>query len=153
MKQIVRDDAVMEKYKKVVDLHVNKYIKATMQHPYGFEHTLRVANEGKTSSQYLVGLLHDIVEDELATWDDVFDTGLSEYELESLVLLTRTAPYDYKSYIKKIADSRNQLAIIVKINDLRDHLRIDRIGTYSESHIKRYTESLYVLLAALRSQL
>lgn len=151
MKQIVRDETLQDTHARVVDLVVNKYIKAHMQIPYGFEHVHRVADQGTTSSQYFVGLLHDIVEDDLASWEEVGETNITAYEMEALRLLCRRkGDQTYRQYIQELADSGNTLAIIVKIHDLRDHLRVDAVSTYAESHIKRYTDALFVLLAALR---
>jgi hypothetical protein len=152
MKQIVRDENIRKVYSNVVGLHTDKYIKAHMQLPYGFEHSHRVADQAQTSSQYFVGLLHDIVEDNIATEEDVKDTGITAYEWQAIDLLTRKGDKTYKQYVQSIADSGNVLAVIVKIHDLRDHLRVDAISTYSTSHIKRYTDALYVLLEALRNQ-
>ena len=153
MKQLVRDESLQQVYQNVTNLVVDKYIKAHMQIPYGFEHVHRVADQAQTSGQYFVGLLHDIVEDDLATWDEVHKTDITRYEYDALKLLCRKKEgQTYREYINELANSGNTLAIIVKIHDLRDHLRVDAVNTYSESHIKRYTDALFVLLAALRKE-
>jgi (p)ppGpp synthase/HD superfamily hydrolase len=83
-----------------------------------------------------VGVLHDVVEDTDVTLGQIkvrFGTRI----WFALWLLTKPSDITYKEYIRAI---RNQdLATRVKLADLRDNMRPDRIATkHIESLQKRY---------------
>lgn len=153
-KEIMRDEELLQ-----VNEDVNKLVNRIyanprdVKRPYGLEHVRRVSDYARTSSQYFVALLHDAVEDGLCDWSDIAELNLNLREMEALELLTRNKEgQTYAEYIENIANSGNLVAIIVKINDIRDHLRPEDIDNLTPSHIKRYTKAHEQLLMALRKE-
>jgi (p)ppGpp synthase/HD superfamily hydrolase len=67
--------------------------------------------------------LHDVIEDSPVTEQDLRNAGISEETLEAVFWLSRDEKQTYAEYIQLIKQSGNDLAIAVKIADLRDHLR------------------------------
>jgi hypothetical protein len=110
------------------------------------DHPWRVAEMTNTFEERVVALLHDEVEDGLATWEQIEDLldvphGSRDDEmLEALRLLTRNPKYQsYQQYVDAISESGNQLAINVKIYDIMDHLdpvRRDTLGKKAPRYIK-----------------
>jgi len=85
--------------------------------------------------------LHDVLEDSCWTEFDLRAAGISARTVSAVVWLTRTPPYDYATYIDRLIESGDALAIAVKIADLSDHLRPDcpsRLRT-------RYEKAMVVL--------
>ena len=98
-----------------------------------FQHCLRVAafasqnvcldNEEKEIA-YIFALCHDLLEDtDAKPVDIVHITGLPlGLVLEVLKALTKDKSEDYNSYIKRLKQTNNKFAYIVKIADMKDHL-------------------------------
>ena len=73
-----------------------------------------------------VAYLHDVLED--SSQFTVADISRLFADcpqvVEAVLLLTRHDPYEpYADYIQRIVRSGNELAVVVKIADIRDHLR------------------------------
>lgn len=92
--------------------------------PY-IEHCRKVANMAKNIAEknfpdksnacYLVGLLHDVIED--CEHGEEFVSQFSEDIFYSVKLLTRTKDLSYNKYFKTILKSDDIIAIIVKYCD------------------------------------
>ena len=95
-------------------------------------HPLRVGMAGKNKSEMIVGFLHDTVEDGRLTKDDFEIAGLTGEQIGAIFLLTHRKG-SYEDYVKRIIDSKNELAIAVKLNDLRDNLKRGREGGFTET--------------------
>jgi (p)ppGpp synthase/HD superfamily hydrolase len=80
--------------------------------------TLVEGNEAKA-----VAWLHDVIEDSVLLDLDLYRASISARVVKAVVLLTITAPDSYADYIEHIKDSGDELAIAVKLADLKDHLR------------------------------
>ena len=95
-------------------------------------HPLRVGMAGKNRSEMIVGFLHDTVENGGLTKDDFEIAGLTGEQIGAIFLLTHRKG-SYEDYVKRIIDSKNELAIAVKLNDLRDNLKRGREGGFTET--------------------
>ena len=86
-------------------------------------------NLGKdaTESERMAALLHDVVEDCDVSLDDLRAQGFPEDVVVAVDLLTKNeeGQDDYRKAIERVAP--NPIARRVKIADLTDNLRLDRI--------------------------
>jgi (p)ppGpp synthase/HD superfamily hydrolase len=126
-----------------VDSHAGHKDKAGA--PY-ILHPLRVMMAMETHEQMIVAVLHDVVEDTNTTMDDLRQAGFPETVLEAVGLLTHKETDSYESYVRKIKP--NPLAKLVKLADLRDNYRIDRLPNPCEEDIirlKKYRNAYRIL--------
>lgn len=92
-----------------------------------------------------IALAHDLLEDTKCTYEQLKD--ISCFMAESVMLLTHFKECDsYYDYVKKIVDSKNILAIIVKTADLKDHLM--RKQTLTPKLVAKYDQVIPLLLKA-----
>ena len=97
------------------------------------QHALRVANyaveigsidvrcENKSDELFVVGLLHDLVEDTEYTKEQLFeDFG---YPIgDAVMIVTKGEDEEYQDYIQRVLNSKNLIAFIVKKADMKDHM-------------------------------
>lgn len=105
-------------------------------------HVMRVSAAGETDDEKIVGVLHDLVEDTMWTFEMLSDEGFSEDIIEALKCLTKCSedePYD--KFIGRV--SRNPLAIRVKLNDLLDNMDITRLDNITLKDAKRLNKYLH----------
>lgn len=81
-------------------------------------HPLTVGLMGHTDEEKITGFLHDVVEDTAWTFEELLDEGIPQSIVDALRLLTREEGCDYYSYVQRIIDSGNPIALQVKLNDL-----------------------------------
>jgi len=93
-------------------------------------HPLTVALKGNNEREIVAGLLHDVVEDTDWTFDDLLQAGISPEVVDALRLLTHIKDEPYLDYVRRIAASRNRIAINVKSNDLDHNLARGRKGDH-----------------------
>ena len=93
-------------------------------------HPLTVGLAGKTPEEQCAGFLHDVVEDTDYTFDDLLRLGVDSDIVDALRLLTHDKADAYPDYVRRIAESGNQLAIAVKLNDLHHNLERGRRNGY-----------------------
>lgn len=89
-------------------------------------HPLTIGLAGKTPEEQCAGFLHDVVEDTEYTFDDLLSMGVTEEIVDALRLLTHDESEPYPDYVRRIAESGNQIAIAVKLNDLHHNLERGR---------------------------
>lgn len=118
---------IKEKFKDKVDKAGKPYI----------EHLYRVAIPFLVEPKlYYIALLHDIFEDtdviekELLSFEEIDDDSI-----KILKLLTREKDESYMQYIKKIAT--DEIAIKIKMSDLRDNMDITRLDKIKDEDIAR----------------
>ena len=118
---------IKEKFKDKVDKAGKPYI----------EHLYRVAIPFLVEPKlYYIALLHDIFEDtdvtekELLSFEDIDDDSI-----KILKLLTREKDESYMQYIKKIAT--DEIAIKIKMSDLKDNMDISRLDKIKDEDIAR----------------
>ena len=91
--------------------------------PY-IRHVERVVALVATDEERLAAWLHDVVEDNPAwTLERLAERGVPVPTIAAVNLLTRRPDQTYAHYIDNLALSENDVAIAVKIADLKDHLR------------------------------
>ena len=100
--------------------------------PY-LTHPLRVmaAVQSLGEDAAIVAVLHDVVEDSAVTFDDLRAEGFDEALLESLRCLTHSKTEPYADYVVRC--KADPLARLVKIADLTDNARLDRMLLRAES--------------------
>ena len=85
-------------------------------------HVLAVGLMGETEQEKKAGFLHDVVEDTDLTLEALRSQGVEEDVLTAVDLLTHRDGVSYEDYVRNIVASGNEIAIHVKLNDLRQNL-------------------------------
>lgn len=75
-------------------------------------HPIAVALRGRNREEQVAGLLHDVVEDSDITFDDLLQRGVDEKIVDVLRLLTHVKDTAYEDYVKRIANSGNDVVLI-----------------------------------------
>lgn len=83
-------------------------------------HPIHVGEMGNSTEEICVGFLHDTIEDTDMTYDKLLSLGVRKDIADSVCVLTHKKGVPYFDYIQSIIDSKDMVAIQVKINDL-DH--------------------------------
>ena len=91
-------------------------------------HPIHVGEMGKTTNEICVGFLHDTIEDTSITYEKLISLGVSKEIADSVRILTHKDGVPYFDYVQSIIDSKDMVAIQVKINDL----------THNQSRAKKY---------------
>ena len=103
-------------------------------------HPWLVAEWQNDEVRTIVALLHDVVEDTDMTFEDIKKEGFSDEVIEALKLLTHDSKDDYDEYLKNIAN--NDIAIDVKLADLKHNSTISRLDNVEKKDIDRYNKYL-----------
>ena len=122
--------------------------------PYIF-HPYHLAEQMRDEASVCVALLHDVIEDTDFTYDDLRELGISESVIGSIKLLTHNKSTAYTDYIQSIKDSGDEIAIKVKLADLRHNSDITRLELIEEKAIEssnRYKDAIRQLNSALSTQ-
>lgn len=87
-------------------------------------HVERVASMFDETDLQAVAWLHDVIED-APDWslNRLRQYDIPEHIICAVDLLTKMEGEQYAKYIGRIKASANRLAVLVKLGDLRDHLR------------------------------
>ena len=127
----------------------SKYDDKTFQHCemvafYAVTHPC--AKQEDKDILFKIAMCHDLLEDTNATIAEICSvTGLkTRFVEETLGLLTRERDEDYDTYIKRLRGSSNPYVYIVKISDMKDHLR--RKDTLTDRLKEKYWAALPELL-------
>ena len=94
----------------------------------------------------IVALLHDLVEDTDAASFEVLAQRFGTDVSEAVELLTHTKGLSYALYIERIAQSRNRVAITVKLADLADNssqFRLQRLPASKQEYFKKRAAEKY----------
>lgn len=145
---------------KIIDVHdlIVKYFSGKTDkggHSYS-DHLYAVADKAKVIASiygydrnslevnkvYLIGLLHDILEDTECTEQELIDAGCTKEIIDIIKVVTRK-PEDkfYFDFIKRV--SQNELATIVKLADLEHNMDITRLSKFGEYEMKRLKKYWY----------
>ena len=109
-------------------------------------HALAVGMAGETKNEKIVGFLHDVVEDSPTTLEDLTVYGYSDEVVEAVGLLTHDKKaISYDDDIAKIGFSGNDLAIKVKIRDLKHNIERGKAGGH-RTLVKKHEDALAALL-------
>lgn len=115
-----------------VNAHMGQKDKAG--EPY-ILHPMRVMATMQTVAERMAAILHDVVEDANVTIEGLRRLGYPEEVLDALACLTREDGETYDDFIKRAAT--NPMARKVKIADLEDNMRVDRLEVLNGRDIKR----------------
>jgi (p)ppGpp synthase/HD superfamily hydrolase len=124
MKPATFDDAlalVAEKFYGVLDKGGQPYIL----------HCLRVMLPQTDDTDRQVALLHDVVEDTDVTLEYLLQQGFSEQVVSAVDALTHRDGESYAQYVIRL--SQSEVATRVKLADLQDNYRLDRVA-YRTDH-------------------
>ena len=111
-------------------------------------HNFRVMNGLKTKDRELqtIAILHDCVEDNVCTVDDLIRMKFSQRVIFAVIVLTHDPKHSYEEYIKEIATCED--ARLVKLEDLKDNMDFTRLKEITDKdleRLKKYTEaSIYL---------
>lgn len=111
---------------RAIEIAVAAHSKQTDKQgqPY-ITHPLRLMNAVETDAAKIVAVLHDVVEDTDVTFETLITAGFGDDVLGALKLLTHDKSVPYAEYV--IAIKPNATARAVKLADLRDNTRLDRM--------------------------
>ena len=111
-------------------------------------HLYNVMSSGLSDKEKIVGLLHDLIEDNPPlTVDYLKGLEFQEDIVAAIGSLTRLDGENYNDYIERV--SNNPLARKVKINDLKDNLDVTRFKSLDESNLSllnRYLKAYHYLI-------
>lgn len=111
-------------------------------------HPLRVMMRLETTDDRIVGVLHDVVEDN-ATWPlaALRAEGFSDAIIQAVDAVTRREDEDYETFVRRAG--RNEIGRRVKLADLADNMELTRIkAPKPEDHarLERYRKAKESLL-------
>lgn len=110
----------MNDYTKALEFAATKHAGNKRKNGDNFIiHPIRVSQEVKTEKQKIIALLHDVLEDTDATYDELkkeFGTDIAH----TVLVLTREKEEAYEDYIARV--KTNNDAVAVKIADIADNL-------------------------------
>lgn len=106
-----------------------------------------------TQQAMTVAALHDVIEDSIYDADYLLAAGYPRHIVDVVLLLTRPkVEHDYLEYVRKIRDSKNKVALIVKLCDLKDNTDPVRTARMKREEPERY-ERLQKRYAAAKAVL
>lgn len=88
-------------------------------------HALRVMSKMKTNEARMTAVLHDVVEDSDWTLEQLREEGFPEVVIAAVDSLTKRENENYDDFIERAG--RDPLGLHVKLADLRDNAKLDRI--------------------------
>lgn len=132
--------------KSAHDGQLDKGGKPYWQHPMA---VMLLLGENASLETKVVALLHDVAEDTPVTLTMLASLGYSDRVINSLFLLTRTDGMSYNDYIQRLLDSRDEVALDVKIADLQHNLDPSRLSAIPELEVK-YRRTLARLIETRR---
>lgn len=98
-------------------------------------HPLHMMFHVQSAEEQITAVLHDVVEDTGATFEEIERAGFPAAIIEALRLLTRTEGQTYQTYIEQI--KANPLARQVKLADLRHNIDVLRIPHLEDKDLER----------------
>lgn len=109
-------------------------------------HPLAVAKKVKIYGPYYeaAGLLHDVIEDGGLSYDDLIELGFPVGVVDAVALLSRSEGETYKEFIEGILESKNPIALEVKLADLEHNTDPSR-GGIPASLAVRYEKAISIL--------
>lgn len=118
-----------------IALEAHKGQKDKGGNPY-ILHPLAVMNRLETIEEKIVAVLHDVVEDFTdVTLSQLRGYGFTEEIVEAVSLLTKSEEDSYEEFIEKTLE--NRISRSVKIADIKENMKIERIKQPTENDYKR----------------
>ena len=151
----------LNRINKLLKLCQDNYKEKTLAHVirvanYALENAVLSTVAMDKDFVYYCALAHDLIEDTDVSYEEITQ-AMDKYSLEkvttTLSLLTHNKEQEsYVDYIKRIRESGNLTAYIIKIADMKDHLTLLNAENYElsdeikEKLRKKYNEALPYLL-------
>ena len=114
------------------DVHADQRDKAG--EPY-ILHPLRLMQRFKDKSTMIVAVLHDVVENSQHDLNFIQAQGFDKSILEAVYAITKRKNEAYKDFIERL--SLNDMAVKVKIEDLKDNLDLTRLKNIVDKDLER----------------
>jgi (p)ppGpp synthase/HD superfamily hydrolase len=125
------------------EAHANQKDKAG--EPY-ILHPLRLMQRLKGKDVMIVAVLHDVIEDSQLDLAFLEAKGFDKKIVNAVDAITKRANEPYQDFIERL--SINEMAVKVKIEDLKDNLDLARLTSVDEKdmeRIKKYHKALTFL--------
>lgn len=116
-------------------------------------HPLRLMLKFEEDDLRIAAVLHDVVEDSAFDLDYLKKEGFSSIVLSVVEALTRRSGETYDAFIERLAG--NDLAVRIKIEDLKDNMnltRIKRVTNADLQRVKKYHTAQMHLMELQRSR-
>jgi (p)ppGpp synthase/HD superfamily hydrolase len=113
-------------------------------------HSLRIMMAVNTLPAKAAAILHDVVEDTPITLADLRAAGIPENVIAAVDALTKRRGEPYDLYLKRI--EANRMARMVKVHDLRDNLRKERLDRITDKDLARMARYRMALKRLTRSK-
>ena len=110
-------------------------------------HPLRLMLKFNSTDAMIVAVLHDVVEDSSIMIQELEGFGFSDVVVDAVASLTRKRGESYEDFVLRA--SKNELARMVKIEDVKDNLNLTRLSTITDKdlvRIQKYHSALMVLM-------
>jgi len=120
--------------------------------PY-INHLLSVSSRLTTDEEKTVGLLHDLLEDCPEWNEEKLSLEFPNNIVESVVCLTKIKGEKYSDYLNRV--KTNEIALKVKISDLKDNMDLTRLSKLTDKDLKRivkYHQSYHELIKYLNNE-
>lgn len=109
-----------------------------------FLHVYKMGILGKNREEKICGYLHEFLDCEGYSVEDLVEMHCPERIIKTLELLKYDKDMPYLDYIRKIGESGNKTAIAVKCNDLYDTLSLDKDAGNLEQ-MRMHAEAIQLL--------
>ena len=133
--------------------HLNQVDKSGVPYIY---HPIHIAQQMDTEAEYIVALLHDIIEDSEQLYNQAFIlqepipelSKFSSSVKDALIAITRKKNEPYMEYIQRVKE--NPIATKVKIADLQHNMDLSRLPDVltdkDRKRLKKYTSAYWFLV-------
>lgn len=129
MKEIAQVMSLAEKY-----YPKNKIKHAIRVANYAYEDA-KSRNNVDTIAAFVVGIAHDLLEDTECSTEEL-ERAIGGVYLNTVLTLTKDEDDTYANYIESIFASKDNLAILVKKADMKDHFMQE--DTLTDKLLKKY---------------
>lgn len=115
--------------------------------PY-IHHLEYVSSMVDTKEAKAVAYLHDILEDTACTVEELRTAGFNQEIVDAVISITHLPDESYGEFINRV--SKNRIATLVKIEDLKHNSDLSRLGVVTQHDLERrekYEHYLEILIA------
>lgn len=98
-------------------------------------HPLRLMLRFTNEDEMITAILHDVIEDSAWTISDLLNSGFTQKVVNAVDCLTKREGESYEDFIERI--SKNDLAVKVKIEDIKDNLDLSRLESITPKDLDR----------------
>lgn len=131
---------------KIFNLSAKYYSKKKISHATRVAEYAAIRAEEihlNSTRAYMIGLAHDLLEDTECPEEELV-AAIGETNYNSVILLTKNNEQEYEDYIRKIVESKDSYAFIVKQADMKDHMTLS--NTLTEKLLNKYAPVLHYFL-------